>query len=1146
MKILDFIFSIFKTILQKIFLSFSETINDITQEKGITEKNLVAFLKKKGISDFLKYRDYIEEEKQECGIYIMSDHRKVIILKIIPPAYVGQKIEETLSNFFSSIDDGCMVQMMSFASQNIEKHLKLYEEFHSGNSINVDNPRTLQDMVSKRVMEIRKWTKTSMAKGVDFRIKDFQNLLVVNFPEDTENKSIYKFYDEIKGSLGDFHPENYNADSLLTLLSEMFYFDKEPSFWESIYDSKMQLNHQIVSGGLKVSTDKSFQGFTINGKTKYKVLTTKSFPNDLSLFEYNNLFFDKMGNTTKIPIPTSFFISLSLIYDDVDKRKEAILGKLNHDIGELSKLRPIDLKKRPDLRMRMKETEESIALLREYNEIPIKGMWTLTIMDEDEKKLNEYVSAIKKKFSDVDWKIVEESSNNIALLSFLYSLPGQLSRGVEETSKRFRVLFKSNHASMAPIIGDNIGVGDYNLLTFGRTGQIQRFDPFAKGAAENPNIVKFGGSGSGKSFSETEFHWSSLTAGYLMRVIDAGGSYETFCKSVGGQYIEFAEDVELSLNFFTKARVMIDQKGDTVLHPEEIASITSIIGLMGGINLTHEFKSGSDVTNITKVGIFTESIIMAINIAFARSGFSAKLEDVRDIIIEIADEHHSNGRSISDDLKNFASSLYRFADKRGPFYSYFNPPNNVDFSKDYVVIETQSLLNISKDLFVVIVSILTNQIKNEFFSKKLLSKRKILTVDEAKPILDNDISLDLLIQIYRKIRKYNGLANTITQSINDFFENDKVKVLYEIAGWRWLLRQKDGVIDTAYNSGRLSIGRFEKRIMESIKNNAPSYGEYYISSDFISMISRLKIDNLSYWLYTTDPTDKSRVSVLMNERHISELDARLALSLVFDGETLDTAINLAKKRQFFHMDHAKLIHLCNKVVDRVIEKDSLIEIHGMDIVDKNDFNQKYFLELFSEILNDDGISASMVFKHKKEIINMDKFEEVILNKLLQHISKRKGVYSINLSVESLTNRNIFDTIKEFSLNHPTLTERIIFEIPLANLDYEENDFVNNVIKDIQELGFKIINDNLKNGERITNILKYNLDYIKISPEVYANEEENHISEITMGAIKAIYENYSIKVIATMIESEKDMEMVKNMEYVDLVQGYYISKRKKEL
>ena len=569
--------------LKKIFFGvvqgLKESISDIMEETGVRERNLEAFLSERGLSEFLMYRDYYESEESKCGIYVMSNGTKAFIMRIVPPAYVSSKTEERIASIFSSITvNETVVQILTFASRNIEKHLEKYREFHSAKNINVDNPLILKDILEKRISELRRWTKETMSSGSEFKIKDFHNLLVITHPEGTEDIDIYKKYAEIESLISEFSPENYNADSLLTILSEMFYFDKNPTFWDTKFKNSMEMNQQIVSGGVEISTTKDFQGFKANNKTYYKVLTTKSFPSDLSLFDYNNAFFDKMGNTTKIPISTSFLISLTLVFDDVKKRKEKVLSKLNHDIGELSKLKPIDLKKRPDLKERYEETEESIYLLREANEIPIKGMWTLTIMDTDKKALEDQVFAIKKSFSDLDWEITEEYSNNISLMTFLFSLPGQFAKVVENKSKRFRVLFKSNHASMAPILGDSLGVGDYNLLTIGRSGQIQRFDPFARGAASNPNIIKAGGSGSGKSFSESEFQCSSLSAGYLLRVIDAGGSYESLCKMVGGQYIEFEEDVELSLNFFTKARTAIDEDGKQVLHPEELSSITSIIG----------------------------------------------------------------------------------------------------------------------------------------------------------------------------------------------------------------------------------------------------------------------------------------------------------------------------------------------------------------------------------------------------------------------------------------------------------------------------------------------------------------------------------------------------------------------------------------
>lgn len=1132
-------------IIKGIWLNFKGVVDDVIGETGIREKNLESFLSEKGLSELLKYRDYYEPEDKDCGIFHMSDNSKALILRITPPAYVSSKTEDRISDFFTSIDvDDTVVQFVTFASRNIEKHLEAYEKYHTGHNVNVDNPEVLRNIIYKRISELRRWTQESMAKGVDFRIKDFHNLLVVLYPEGTDDELIYKKFDEIKGSLPEFQPINYNADNLLSIISEMFYFDKESRFWDTTYDPLMEMNHQMVSGGVKFTTKKDFKGFKANNKVKYRVLTTKSFPKDLSLFDYNNAFFDKMGNTAKVPVSTSFLISLTLRFDNVKKRKEKVLNKLNHDIGELSKLRPLDLKKRPDLKERLQETENNIYLLREENESPVKGMWTLTIMDTDDNKLNEQVSAIKQKLSDLGWEVVEESSNNIAFMTFLYSLPGMFSEAVENTSRRFRILFKSNHASMAPIMGDSLGSGEYNLIGIGRGGQIQRIDFFDKNAAENPNIIKAGGSGSGKSFSESEFQASSVSAGYLVRVIDAGGSYETLCRSVGGQYIDFEEESKLSLNFFTKARTMINEENKMVLHPEETSSITSIIGLMGGVNLAMEFRKSGDVENVTKIGVFTEIIMKSINVAFERASFSAKLEDVRDVIVEHASVYRSENRSVSQDLENFASSLYRYADVKGPFYSFFNPPNNVDLEKDYVVIETQSLLNVSNDLFVVVVAILTNQIKNEFFSKDNINKKKILTIDEAKPVLDNKISLELIIQIYRKIRKYNGLANTITQSINDFFLNEDVRVLYEIAGWRWFLKQNDGVINDAYSNGRLSVSRFEKRLLESIRNNPPNYGEYYISSENMSILSRLKVDTYSYWTYTTDGSDKAKVKNLMSKYKLSEIQSRAAMSLVFEGEDVESAVGLAKKNQLFQMDNAKILSFCEKLISKAVENSGLIEIMALDVVNKED-GKVIFAELFTQIINDDAITNKHIYQNRSEISKMDEFDIVAVDKLLKHIYERNGSFSINISLESLENPNLIKVLRSYSQKEEGFSKRVVLEMPLGHLDSSNNDIVHAIIKEIKELGYKISNDNLSNGDRILNVLTFNVDYIKLSPEVYFNSEERLKSEITLSAIKAIASEREIKIIGTMVSTEEQNNALKEIGYIDYIQGFYVSERRKE-
>jgi len=168
-----------------------------------------------------------------------------------------------------------------------------------------------------------------------------------------------------------------------------------------------------------------------------------------------------------------------------------------------------------------------------------------------------------------------------------------------------------------------------------------------------------------------------------------------------------------------------------------------------------------------------------------------------------------------------------------------------------------------------------------------------------------------------------------------------------------------------------------------------------------------------------------------------------------------------------------------------------------------------------------------------------------LKKLLDHVSERKGVYSINISLATLDNRNMYSLIKKYANEIPSLPERVIFEIPLGHLDSMDKEHIEESVKDMQATGYRIINDNLSNGDRILNVLTYNVDFVKLSPEVYSNQEERLKSEITLSALKSISREKSVKVIGTMVSNQEEYDALQEIEYVSHMQGFFVSDRKQE-
>ncbi|MHC3995766.1 TraC family protein [Thiomicrolovo sp. ZZH C-3] len=1114
----------------------AEPFRDIRSNVGLTEKNLEAVLKTRGISDFLKYRDYVEYEEGK-GIYIMSDWRKGIVLRIAPPAFLTSSTEEKVRNFLSTIEkDDTVVQFITYSSRNISTALKAYRDYHHCN-VNVKNPSLLRRLVEQRVDSYQKWSRTSMLKGIDFRLREFHNLLVILFPDDTDDDYILRTFDEIKGSMADFHPENYARAELETILNEIFHPEKDDASWQSKGDELMEMNHSIVSGGVEVSTARERRGFEINNRMKAKVLTTKSFPKDINLFEYNSIFFDRIGTQLKVPIPGPFLLSLTIRYDNVEKAKKKIVKRLDHDMGELGKMRPRTLKANPDLKDRLRETEDIIRFVKQRGEMPLKAMWTLTLFEEDEKKLNETTATIINRFREKDWEIVEESSNNIALMSFLYSLPLQYSEGVEKLSSRFRLLFKANNASICPIIGDSSGGGNYHMLFVGRTGQLQRFDPYFSNT--NYNIVKIGSSGSGKSYSEADFHLMSLAAGYRLRVIDAGDSYKGLCHLVGGQYITFEDDNHICLNFFTKINT-VEENGVRKIHEDEFSTIVPIIGMMAGLRLRSTFtENESDVESDASRSFLAKIVERAIMTAFEREGFDAKLQDVRDALVEFNDIFKKEGAANETSLlTRVITSLYSYADPDGAFYSYFNGANNVDLQSDYVVLEIDALRN-KGDMYQIVMMMISNQVAGEYYKPSNRGRQKMFEIDEAWMVFDNVIIVSFLEDLYRRIRKYNGIAGTIVQGLDDYYKNSKTIALYENANWKWFLEQENDSIEKALGTKRITLDAFEAKLMKSIRNRPPLFGESYIKSSKISLVARLKTDTQSHWTYTNSPHDTMVVEKVMKRHDFNGDQARSMLAMVADGTPEAEAVELVRAGKFKQEPDEIRIKKTALVVDAAIKTPSLIKFTAQPIsssvngeVDKR--------AVYSAVENNHGVTSEEIFRFAPQIENFTQYEKVLIAKQLEKIATRSGRYAINISLDGLIGGEIVPDICAAVQANPSLKGRLVIDLPLSQTGVEHADIIRSAIEALHDCGALVSNVNMKGTSRFGDLLEYDFDYVKLDRSIVSELiQGNPIGEAFVLMVSHGVLRHGGKIVVTHIETEEEAAFIEKSTDIHLMQGYHI-------
>lgn len=619
-------------------------------------------------------------------------------------------------------------------------------------------------------------------------------------------------------------------------------------------------NFSYAISNLFSKKEKEVEEQEVSTQWHAKVYTTKMFPDKMSLFQMSEKFYDFLGERVSPAVPCPFFISLTLFYENREKIKNSVNETVKWNLWQTQSLGSA-ARFFPNILDRARESEIINNLLND-GEAPIYGSWMCCIMDSDILKVNEFGELLKKNFLRDNWILQEESL--IQHLIFLAHLPMNFEPYIlVDFSKRMNTLFTGNAAAITPIVTGEKGSGMPILSYVDRGGQISGMDIFS--STTNYNFVVIGTSGSGKSFTMSDFFTNYLMAGAKIRVIDVGRSYRSLCDLVGGQYIEFTEEARMCLNFFTNIQV---DKNTNKIHEDELQTIIPLVALMAMQSVSPE--DAEDLDPAVLVGYISQSITMA----FETKHRNAGMQDVVESLKQIANTQKSSTGSIDILLQQLIRSLYPFGDPNGEYYAYFNGASNLNFDSDFVVLELEEL-DKKEQLKMVVLAAISHIVQGEFFLSDR-SQKKILAVDEAWSIMSNKIIMRFLETAARRLRKYKGASGIITQSVSDFFKNPATEAVFNNSAWKFFLMQSGESIDYAEKRGDLSFEKGFLALMKTVKSRSPLYSEVLIKHDSGNyFIGRLIVDKVAYWVYTTDAHDVSKVESFSKEYGITAVDTRI-------------------------------------------------------------------------------------------------------------------------------------------------------------------------------------------------------------------------------------------------------------------------------
>ena len=330
---------------------------------------------------------------------------------------------------------------------------------------------------------------------------------------------------------------------------------------------------------------------------------------------------------------------------------------------------------------------------------------------------------------------------------------------------------------------------------------------FDRYSMPNYNSVIFARSGSGKSYATKLEIIRTLMFDTSVIVIDPENEYQYLAEAVGGRFFKVSLSSNNHINPFDLPKPLPDESPSDVLR----SNITSLIGLfriiLGGLKPEEDSVIDRAITETYALKDIT-----------ADSDFTnlppPLLSDFEQVLASM-----EGSESLVERLRKYT---------RGTWAGFMNQATNVDIDQKLVVF---SIREMEDELKPAAMYIITHFIWNAV--RKNLKKR-LLVVDEAWVMMQNEEAAAFLFGMAKRGRKYFlGLA-TITQDVGDFVKSRYGIPIITNSSLQLLLGQSPTAIDTLQEVFNLTDGEKYALLESGVGEGIFFAGKQHVSIKIIS------------------------------------------------------------------------------------------------------------------------------------------------------------------------------------------------------------------------------------------------------------------------------------------------------------------------
>jgi len=476
------------------------------------------------------------------------------------------------------------------------------------------------------------------------------------------------------------------------------------------------------------------------------------------------------------PMDISFFIhpiNTAVILKQLRK-------KLTQIKAEMAERREKGLIEDPSLRSAHEDIKELRNKLQTARERMFRLSIYLTVYGKDEGEIEN----------------VENTLRSILESRMIYVKPAlyQQEKGFKSTSPYGRDLLDVHTpmntaplSSIFPFMSFDLSSNEGILYGVNQhNNSLVLFDRFS---LPNANMTIFATSGAGKSYFVKLEVLRYLMTGVDSIIIDPENEYKFLADAVGGSFLNISLSSSQHINPFDLPMPREDEDPKDVLR----SNIINLVGLfrimLGGLSpeedsiidraLTETYAA-KDITPETDPELWNERVPL--------------LEDFETVL-----EGMVGTESLLKRLRKYT---------QGSYAEFFNNYTNISTDKHLVVFGIRDMEDELRPMAMfIIMRYIWNKVRSEL-------KKRILVVDEAWWIMQNEDGASFLFGMVKRGRKYWLGVSTITQDVGDFMQSEYGKPIITNSSLQLLLKQSPATIDQVQKAFNLTENEIN-RLLEA-------------------------------------------------------------------------------------------------------------------------------------------------------------------------------------------------------------------------------------------------------------------------------------------------------------------------------------------